>query len=179
MDDVFIIAHELGHCTQYEQGCLLIRFHQNILLKLKSKLIISAFNSMIYDYSVNIHLRGYGLEVPFVCNPISCSEKCAENFFDRKYLGPLIFYTLIKRSLNLDYHKKYTEKIRRCQESFDNVYLVNIVNEGNEIIALMEKSKITSSEGDIIIPVHTENPAWFAEKWERTRIVHDGERIEF
>jgi ribonuclease J len=32
---------------------------------------------------------------------------------------------------------------------------------------------------EVIIPVHTENPAWFAEKWENTRIVHDGERVEF
>jgi ribonuclease J len=32
---------------------------------------------------------------------------------------------------------------------------------------------------EIIIPVHTENPAWFAEKWENTRVVHDGERVEF
>jgi ribonuclease J len=32
---------------------------------------------------------------------------------------------------------------------------------------------------DIIIPVHTENPQWFAERWENTRIVHDGEGVEF
>jgi ribonuclease J len=38
---------------------------------------------------------------------------------------------------------------------------------------------VDTIDPDIIIPVHTENPAWFAEKWEKTRIVHDGERIEF
>jgi ribonuclease J len=32
---------------------------------------------------------------------------------------------------------------------------------------------------EVIIPVHTENPAWFADKWENTRVVHDGERVEF
>lgn len=149
VESFFIIAHELGHCIQYEQGCLLIRFHQNTLRKLGSASIFSAFNSMIYDYSVNLSLSRYGIEIPFVCNPIPYSEKCAENFFDRKYLGSLIFYILIKRSLNLDYHEKYTEKIWRCQESFDQGSLVNIVNFGNEIIALMEKCNITSSDGDI------------------------------
>ncbi|WAC05129.1 MAG: MBL fold metallo-hydrolase [Methanoregula sp.] len=38
---------------------------------------------------------------------------------------------------------------------------------------------IDTIDPDIIIPVHTENPAWFAEKWEKTRIVHNGERVEF
>ena len=38
---------------------------------------------------------------------------------------------------------------------------------------------IDTIDPDIIIPVHTENPAWFAEKWENTRIVKDGEQIEF
>ncbi len=38
---------------------------------------------------------------------------------------------------------------------------------------------IDTIDPDIIIPVHTENPAWFADKWENTRIVRDGGRIEF
>ena len=38
---------------------------------------------------------------------------------------------------------------------------------------------IDTIDPDIIIPVHTENPAWFADKWENTRIVRDGERFEF
>ena len=38
---------------------------------------------------------------------------------------------------------------------------------------------IDQVDPDIIVPVHTENPGWFAEKWENTHIVHDGERIEF
>jgi len=38
---------------------------------------------------------------------------------------------------------------------------------------------IDTIDPEVIIPIHTENPAWFAEKWENTRIVHDGERIEF
>ena len=38
---------------------------------------------------------------------------------------------------------------------------------------------IDTIDPDIIIPVHTQGHDWFAEKWENTRIVHDGERIEF
>jgi ribonuclease J len=38
---------------------------------------------------------------------------------------------------------------------------------------------VDTIDPDIIIPVHTENPAWFSEKWGNTHIVHDGERIEF
>ncbi len=38
---------------------------------------------------------------------------------------------------------------------------------------------IDTIDPDIIIPVHTENPSWFADKWENTRVMHDGERVEF
>jgi ribonuclease J len=38
---------------------------------------------------------------------------------------------------------------------------------------------IDSIDPEVIVPVHTENPAWFAEKWENTRIVKDGGQVEF
>jgi len=38
---------------------------------------------------------------------------------------------------------------------------------------------IDQVDPDVIVPVHTENPAWFAEKWENTRVMKDGERFEF
>jgi len=38
---------------------------------------------------------------------------------------------------------------------------------------------IDQIDPEVIVPVHTENPAWFAEKWENTRVVKDGERVEF
>ena len=38
---------------------------------------------------------------------------------------------------------------------------------------------IDQIDPEVIIPVHTENPAWFAGKWEQTRVVHDGDRIAF
>lgn len=38
---------------------------------------------------------------------------------------------------------------------------------------------IDQVDPEIIVPVHTENPQWFAERWENTRIVKDGERVEF
>jgi ribonuclease J len=38
---------------------------------------------------------------------------------------------------------------------------------------------IDQIDPDVIVPVHTENPAWFSENWENTRVVKDGERVEF
>ena len=34
---------------------------------------------------------------------------------------------------------------------------------------------IDAVDPDVLIPVHTENSAWFKEKWEQTRLVKNGE----
>lgn len=38
---------------------------------------------------------------------------------------------------------------------------------------------IESIDPDVIIPVHTENPAWFVENFENVKVLKDGESIEF
>lgn len=38
---------------------------------------------------------------------------------------------------------------------------------------------IDAVDPDVLIPVHTENHGWFAEKWEQTRQMKNGEKFEF
>jgi len=38
---------------------------------------------------------------------------------------------------------------------------------------------IESIDPDVIIPVHTDNPGWFEENFEKVKVLKDGESIEF
>ena len=64
----FLICHEISHLIQKEEKCPVIRFHPEILRYLSSSHTerekISAFvNSIIYDFSINVKLKQYGIEI--------------------------------------------------------------------------------------------------------------------
>ena len=141
----YLVAHEIGHCIQYEQGCPRIFFHRTIMSQFipLHETISSAFSSMIYDCSVDSSLRSYDFEIPFLCYRTSTQKQIPY------YIFSIICYVLIKRSLNIIDRKKYTNKIKECTEMYKNPSLTDIVKIGDEIFDLIEKCNLTNSVGNI------------------------------
>jgi ribonuclease J len=99
----------------------------------------------------------------------SCEAFSEEMEFDFKRLWNWLTY------MNFDVKGfSIKEKENGGKPTFDSAYHASGHASKRDLAWIIDQI-----DPEVIIPVHTENPAWFAEKWENTRVVHDGERVEF
>lgn len=138
----FLIAHEIGHLVQYEEGYPTIKLHPNIgaLLSPHYEKITALLNSMIFDFSVNAKLKEYGVEIPFTCfKPPNGDKSPAYN------LSYIFRYVLFRRySLLID--EGYEKEIQECLEKYNDKHLVTV---GDKIFEIINCSKLVDTVGNI------------------------------
>jgi len=125
----YLIAHEIGHLVQYAKGIPGLRFHPQ-----KQENITNLLNSMIYDFSVNVKLKNYGIEIPFFCH----EPPHMKPDFELEYI---FWYVYIRRYICLlDARNK--KEIQVCLAKYQDNHLVTI---GDKILEIINDSTLNDS----------------------------------
>jgi hypothetical protein len=140
----FLIAHEIEHHVQDAENYPAIMLHSEILSKFGSykvqEKISGLLKSMMYDFSVNVKLKKYGIEIPHICLDPPIKTKSPE--FNLTY----IFRYVIFRRNSILLNEGDEDWMQACLKKYNDSYLVEI---GNKIIDTINSSKLTDVNGDV------------------------------
>jgi hypothetical protein len=142
----FLICHEIGHLIQKEEKCPVIRFHPEFLHYLcpdsytEKQKISALLNSMIYDFSINVKLKQYGIEgLSKILNPPTGKKSPA-------FMLTYIFrYVIFQRNISL-FNETHSNEILECLQKYDNRHLIEI---GDKILNIINLSNVTNAKGII------------------------------
>jgi hypothetical protein len=142
-NNYFLIAHEIGHLVQYEEGYPSIKLHgefKRVFPGRNFDKISGNLNSMIYDFSINSKLKDYGFEIPPDCfNPPNGEKSPAFN------LIYILRYVLFRR-YSLLVNERYEMENQDCLKKYNDEYLVTV---GDKIFEIINHSPLIYTNGSI------------------------------